>query len=420
MRSEPNADPSPVRLDGGTRSWTVDGVVAAETVVPSTPQEVAAILAEAAARDLVVAPVGSGTALALGNPPERVDLALSTRNLGGIIDYEPMDLVLSVGAGARLGDVQAVLAEHGQTLLIDPPGGDEATIGGLIATALAGPRRLSAGTLRDLLIGIAVAHPSGTVTKAGGMVVKNVTGFDLPRLYHGSLGTLGVVVSANFKVLPLPRAEASVVAPVAGVDDALAAAARLLETRLQPTALEVARRDGVWTVAVRLAGRGGALRASVAEVAALLGDATTLDGAESAAWWTAYVADQSLAVRDDEVLIRCAVRPRLAAEMVRALAALDEDAGVSVLALFASVALGSVVTRCRPTGESASAHGLVNVRDRLFAVADHVVVLAAPPPWKRGLDVWGPPPETLDVMQALKHQFDPERVLNRGRFVGHI
>jgi len=420
MRSEPNADPSPVRLDGGTRSRTVDGVVAAETVVPSTPQEVAAILAEAAARDLVVAPVGSGTALALGNPPERVDLALSTRNLGGIIDYEPMDLVLSVGAGARLGDVQAVLAEHGQTLPIDPPGGDAATIGGLIATALAGPRRLSAGTLRDLLIGIAVAHPSGTVTKAGGMVVKNVTGFDLPRLYHGSLGTLGVVVSANFKVLPLPRAEASVVAPVAGVDDALAAAARLLETRLQPTALEVARRDGVWTAAVRLAGREGALRASVAEAAALLGDATTLDGAESAAWWTAYVADQSLAVRDDEVLIRCAVRPRLAAEMVRALAALDEDAGVSVLALFASVALGSVVARCRPTGESASAHGLVNVRDRLFAVADHVVVLAAPPPWKRGLDVWGPPPETLDVMQALKHQFDPERVLNRGRFVGHI
>ena len=136
---------------------------------------------------------------------------LSTEHLAGIIDYEPTDLVLSVGAGARFGDVQAVLAEHGQRLPLDPPGAADATIGGLIATGRWGPLRYSAGTLRDLLIGISVAHPSGTVSKAGGMVVKNVSGYDMPRLYLGSLGTLGVVVSANFKVLPRPRAEATVI-----------------------------------------------------------------------------------------------------------------------------------------------------------------------------------------------------------------
>ena len=194
---------------------TIDGLSAAETR-SGTAEEAAELLAGAAKRGQAVAPVGSGTALSLGNPPERLDLILSTERLRGIIDYEPTDLVLSVGAGAKLGDVQAVLGEHGQRLPIDPPGGGEATIGGLVATGRWGPLRHNAGTLRDLLIGISVAHPSGTVTRAGGMVVKNVSGYDLPRLYHGSLGTLGVIVSANFKVLPRPRAEATLVGLLRG------------------------------------------------------------------------------------------------------------------------------------------------------------------------------------------------------------
>ncbi|MDQ3411434.1 MAG: FAD-binding protein, partial [Chloroflexota bacterium] len=113
----------------------IDGVPVTSMVTPGDAPAVAELLADAANLGQSVIPVGGGTALALGNPPGSADIALSTRGLGGIIDYEPFDLVLSVGAGARLGDVQAVLAEHGQTLPIDPPGGDDATIGGLIATA---------------------------------------------------------------------------------------------------------------------------------------------------------------------------------------------------------------------------------------------------------------------------------------------
>ncbi|MCC6314647.1 MAG: FAD-binding oxidoreductase, partial [Thermomicrobiales bacterium] len=233
---------------------SIDGLVPGGVIAPETAEEVAAILAECRNRQVATVPVGGGTALALGNLPERVDLALSTRRLGGIIDYEPTDLVLSVGAGARLGDVRAVLAERGQRLPIDPPGGDEATIGGLIATGLAGPSRLGHGTLRDLLIGIAVAHPSGTVTRAGGMVVKNVSGFDLPRVYHGSLGTLGVIVSANFKVLPLPRHDRTLLTSFDGLSSALAAGRRIAESRVRPAALEVMRGPGAWGVAIRFEG----------------------------------------------------------------------------------------------------------------------------------------------------------------------
>src|SRR5918992_407533 len=128
----PDAAPSPVEA---APAPTIDGLTPADVVVPDSPQAVAEALAAAAARQGAVAPVGGGTALGLGNPPERLDLALSTARLGGILDYEPTDLVLSVGAGARFGDVQAVLAEHGQRLPLDAA--DEATIGGLIATALA-------------------------------------------------------------------------------------------------------------------------------------------------------------------------------------------------------------------------------------------------------------------------------------------
>jgi glycolate oxidase FAD binding subunit len=399
---------------------SVDGLVPGGVVAPSSGDEVAAVLAEAGRRGLAVAPVGGATKLTLGNVPRRLDLALSTRNLGGVIAYEPTDLVLSVGAGARLADVQAVLAEHGQALPIDPPDGGEATIGGLIATAIAGPRRFGNPTLRDLLIGIAVAHPSGTVTKAGGMVVKNVSGFDLPRVYLGSLGTLGVVVSANFKVLPAPRRDATLLAAVADLASALAAAAVVRAGRVRPAALEVVRTPQCWGVAVRLDARPETVEAVAAEVEALLpADRWRIEGAESAAWWAAYTAAQSLRVRASEAVIRSTVRPReidaLATGLVAGLADLDiEPAAVQV-----SAGLGTIHLRLSLPGDGGRGRFLA-ARDLASALADHAVVLAAPPGWKQGIDVWGEPPETLSVMRSLKQQFDPDHVLNPGRFVGGI
>jgi glycolate oxidase FAD binding subunit len=396
----------------------IDDVVPHTVVTPSTPQEVADLLADAASQQLAVAPVGGGSSLALGNPPDRLDWVLSTANLRGIIGYEPTDLTLSVEAGARFGDVQAILAEHGQTIPLEAPRGDDATIGGLIATALSGPRRLGSGSLRDLLIGISVAHPSGTVTKAGGMVVKNVTGFDLTRLYHGSLGTLGVVVSANFKVLPLPRAEATLVQEFDAPEPALAAAGRIRATRLLPTSLEVACRNGAWFAAVRFEGREHAVQTQVAEGQAHVGDARLLSGSDSAAWWRAYLDVQAVASSGSDVLVRCAVRPSKTGDLTRSIVALLSEHGISLDSLSASVGLGTVVARCSmPAGSS---ERLAALQSGLLSVANHTTILAAPTGWKRELDVWGRPPETLDVMRSLKEQFDPARVLNPGRFAGRI
>lgn len=402
-------------------SLTIDGVTASDVIAPDDAQATADVLAEAEARGQAVAPVGGGTALNMGNPPERVDLVLSTEHLGGIIDYEPTDLVLSVGAGAKFGDVQAVLGEHGQRLPLDPPGGADATIGGLIATGRWGPLRSSAGTLRDLLIGIAVAHPSGTISHAGGMVVKNVSGYDMPRLYLGSLGTLGVIVSANFKILPRPRAEATIVVGFGFPQDAFAAADRLRQSLEPVAALEVARHSGRWLMAARIEGREATVDVVASRIASTIAsdDVIRIDSGPSADWWHTYVAQQGPNPGNGDVVIRCGVRPRETAVLAASIVAALTDLGVSLPYLAASPALGSIVARL-DFGDEGSPERLAEVQTILLALADTVTILAAPPSWKQGLDVWGRLPEGFEVMRSLRQQFDPRRTINPGRFAGFL
>ena len=406
------------------RTVSIDGKVASEVVVPGDAQEAAEALATAAARGRAVAPVGGGTALNLGNPPERLDLLLSTEHLAGIIDYEPTDLVLSVGAGARFGDVQAVLAEHGQRLPLDPPGAADATIGGLIATGRWGPLRYGAGTLRDLLIGIAVAHPSGTVSKAGGMVVKNVSGYDMPRLYLGSLGTLGVVVSANFKVLPRPRAEATVIAAYDEPAQAFSAASALRNSREPIAALEVAFLEGVWRLAARIEGRDETVAAVAGRVGAMAaGDINRIDGPESASWWASYVALQQVAAEENAVLVRCGARPKETAVLATSMVAGLNGMGIAPTYVAASPGLGAVVARLdlgSESGREGSASSLAEAQSLLLGLAETATILAAPPAWKQGIDVWGRLPAGFEVMRSLREQFDPERTINPGRFAGFL
>ncbi len=399
----------------------IDGMHPREVIQPETPQDVANALAEAEARGLGVAPVGGGTALALGNVPERLDVALSLEGLTGILAYEPADLTLSVAAGTRFAEVQAVLAEHGQTLPIDVPEPERATIGGLVATGLSGPRRYGLGTLRDLLIGIAVAHPNGTVSKAGGLVVKNVSGFDLMRLYHGSLGTLAVIVSANFKVVPLARYETTVLAPFSSLDEALAATIRVRNSRVRPAALEITRSSEQWWVAARIEGRESTVKLLTSECRDLmLADTQTRDAGESAAWWQAYIAEESLASQNGMTMIRLGVLPRQLGPLIHEALERASAANLRVKRIHISPGLGAAIVTLALPEDEATIEQFHRWRNALVHSADSVTVLAAPPALKRGIDVWGEPQQTLGVMRALKAEFDPKRVLNPGRFAGGI
>jgi glycolate oxidase FAD binding subunit len=399
----------------------IDGFTPSETVFPSSPQELAVVLASASEKGKAVVPVGGGTKLSLGNVPERLDLAVSTTNLTGIISYEPTDMTLSVWAGSKFAEINTLLAEHGQTLPIDVATPERATIGGLIATGLAGPRRSGSPTFRDLLIGISAAHSSGTVTKAGGMVVKNVTGFDLMRVYLGSLGTLGVIVSANFKVLPLGRRDLTVLKSSSGQSDAVDSAIRIRDGRARPVALEVFQSSNGWSVAVRLEGRESTAQLLSEEVAEVLdGDAEVFEGKESKSWWQAFTDEESASTIGDDAVIRCSSRPRQGHQLFFDVSSEIRESNGVARHLSWSPASGTVTGRVSFPEVGDARASFAGLRERFFKAADNVTVLAAPAEWKAGIDIWGATPETIDIMRALKEQFDPGRVLNPGRFAGGI
>lgn len=399
-------------------SIVIDGQSIKTVHRPVSAMEVAELLKDAGGLGRTVAPAGGGTKLALGNLPDPIDEAINLAAIDRVLHFEPADLTLSVEAGARLADVQRTLAERGQTLPIEVPDPEQATIGGLIATAMAGPRRLGSGTLRDLLIGISAAYPSGSVAKAGGMVVKNVTGFDLMRLHLGALGTLGVIVSANFKTAPMHRAESTVIAAFETIDAAFDASDRVRSGRIRPLALEVVKTNGAFMLAVRLSGRQGTVDLLVGETNAEMGaGARTIGSDESASWWRHYVQDQSLS-QAGRVLIRCGAAPKETRRLATAVSAQLLERGLSAELLAASPGLGSLVIGL--PAASLTAKSLAGLQAALLNVSAHVTILSAPADLKSGIDVWGRQPETLAVMQALRAEFDPSGAINPGRMVGRI
>jgi len=408
----------PGLLTGDRFTVEIDGFSPTRTITPSTAADVAEALATAASEGHAVAPVGFATKLALGNTPDRLDVVLSTRALDRVLHYEPDDLTLSVEAGIRFSDVQELLAGRGQTLPVESPDSEQVTIGGLIATALAGPRRFGNGTLRDLLIGISVAYPNGTVGKAGGLVVKNVTGFDLMRLHLGALGTLGVVVSANFKVPPSARHEATLVSEPESFDRAMEMAQLAREGRLRPIAVEVFGRSDRWQVAARYEGRPQTVSIGTSALQAEGGRPQLLKAGESAGWWRGYLDGQRLRRSDGHVIVRCGFEPKRTAEAVAKIGAALASNDISHENWTISPGLGSVTFEFDPDLSSMTSLG--PMQRSLSGTCNSVCVLTAPVALKRDIDVWGRAPETVSVMRALKAEFDPQRILNPGRFVDRI
>src|SRR5712691_6599538 len=225
------------------KRFAIDGREPERVVFPETIEQVAEVLRTASEQHIAVTPVGHGAFLHIGGIPRRYGLALVLQRLNRIVDYQPADMTVTVEAGMTLARLQETLGENGQWLPIDPPSPEQATIGGIVAANLSGSVRLSQGTIRDFLIGLKVVQANGTVIKGGGRVVKNVAGYDLPKLYCGSFGTLGVIVEATFKVRPRPEAQAVLSLTFPSVEQAMDLALRLLGSELQPFFLELANFD---------------------------------------------------------------------------------------------------------------------------------------------------------------------------------
>lgn len=402
---------------------SIDGVQPRHQLRVDSAEQLADLLSGTIAAGGAVVPVGGATALGYGNVPKEVQATLDLTGLDRVLDYQPSDLTMSVQAGATMASIQETLATHGQHLAIDVPFHDRATIGGVIATATAGPRRLADGTLRDQIVGASFVRSDGSICKAGGTVVKNVSGFDLARMLHGSLGTLAVIASVNLKVAPAPNADATLIARAPDVPTALALAQTLLRQTTRPTALEMAMEGDDVTVAARFTG-GPAGVAHLRDesrsrmTAAGLAVVDAIDGDESRRWWQ-HAIDELAEERSGAVQIRAALRPSAVEGYVGLL-----RPSLATIAPGARLAVSPGVASVRVTIDDAhgkSAGWLAHARQAVATGADAAIIEYAPPSLKHDLDVWGEAsPQSIAVMRAVKREMDPREVLNTGRFIDFI
>ena len=384
---------------GEIAAFAVDGLTPQAAVAPATYEQAAEVMRYAHAEGLAVIPRGGGTHMHIGNIPARYDIALSLSRLNAVVEHEPADLTATVQAGMTLDDVQKRLGGAGQVLPLNLSG-ERATIGGILAANAWGPWRHAFGSARDMTIGLRIVTADGRITRAGGRVVKNVAGYDLCKLYIGSLGTLGVLVEATFKLAPLPREQRTVVAAFPAAGDACAFAAAVAGRGLSVRSATLVRDGGAWALALELAGTPAAVERSRRELAAL-----------------ARVTDAGSAPAETvpdgvSLLCKASVLPARLPALIDALETLEAPR------LLAYPTVGVCYAAWPSPRDAESIAGAA--RELTSAAGGTLFLERCPLDLKRRADVFGGPPASLELMRRVKEQFDPQGVLSPGRFVGRL
>ncbi|GAC1665973.1 MAG: FAD-binding oxidoreductase [Candidatus Acidiferrum sp.] len=381
---------------------------------PGTEEELANVLRLANEAGLAVAPRGGGTKMNWGNPPARADMILSTERLDKIVEHVWADLTVTVEAGCAIQKLQNALAQHGQRLAVDALWPTQATVGGILSCNDSGALRLRFGGLRDLIIGVTLALPDGTLAKSGGKVVKNVAGYDLPKLATGALGTLGVITRAVFRLHPLPKTVRSLSISCADAQEAQAIVLRIQSSKLAHTALQASftanrkpRVDILFEATEEgIAAQDEKLRALVAPA----------EGAEcAAAVWNARQELWNFTDAESTAVGKVSVLPSTLTATINGIAKTVEERGIGWAAVMQATGLGWLSLQGKP---EALHDALVALRSLVGGEGSLMVVHR--PAEMAPLDAWGDAGDALPLMRAVKEQLDAQNTLNPGRFVGGI
>ncbi len=416
------------------KDYRVDGFMPKAVALPESVEQIQKLLAFATDRGLSVIPAGSGTKLGIGNPPQKVDLVLSTRRLNSMIEYEPADLTVTVQAGMPLANLQVQLSENGQFLPLDPAYASLATVGGIAATNASGSLRLRHGTPRNQVLGMRVVQSGGAVVKSGGKVVKNVSGYDLNKLYIGSFGTLGIITELSLKLSPLAENGITMLLRFKRFEDATKTASDITSSQLLPSYLNLFI--------------NGVPDTRVLEPSLVVG----LDAHPKAIAWqrnqVQWMAKQSGVIgveiiqerqaaklaeamrtftqtNPSQQIIVCKVNLRMsdieeyigvALEVTSALAC-----SVRVMGLMGTGQVYFVFSEIAGTVEPTMiASTLAELRKHASNVGGNLILETAPVEVKRDIDVWGTVGSSSEIMKKIKAQFDPSKLLNPGRFTDGI
>jgi glycolate oxidase FAD binding subunit len=410
------------------RSFAIGAHVPRAAYAPDSVAALAALLRSCDADGRAIVFFGGGTLQALGHPPARYDVAISLTRLARVLEHEHRDLTVAVEAGITVAALDATLAAQGRYVPLDAPRAAQATVGGTLASGWLGPRRAAHGRARDLVIGTTLVLADGTIAKAGGMVVKNVSGYDLSKLYVGSLGTLGAIVRANFKTLPLPAARRVAIATLPEGTRARAIA-NIAALAIEPVAAlaiagfagEIDGRDGLeGRLLMLFEGSPRTIERATRELRSALGAAgvpeTRLIDRDAGAAFErvvdAYVAPCGAA----SVTYRSPGLPGDTGPRLDAFARVARFCELDVETL-EDVRTGDVIARLSTAGADFPARIAAFDAERRTALAT-ARVIAASSALDARLDAWGAPPSNLAAMQAVKRRFDPKGTLAPGRYVG--
>ncbi|GAB4341062.1 MAG: FAD-binding oxidoreductase [Leptolyngbyaceae cyanobacterium] len=428
----------------------------AAIVSPATPEELADVVTTTHHHGWRLIPCGSGSKLHWGglvgkgsgigdqgsgirdqglgleiqNPKSKIQnpsplLLLTTYRLNRLIEHAVGDLTVTVEAGMKFSDLQGILAKAGQFLAIDPAYPDQATIGGIVATADTGSLRQRYQSVRDMLLGISFVRADGELAKAGGRVVKNVAGYDLMKLLTGSYGTLGIITQVTFRVYPLPEASQTIV--LSGSEDRIAQATKtLLSSALTPASADLFSatvvQDLGWGTGTGLAVRFQSIELSVKEqinrvkeVGQVLGlSHVTFAEAEDRLLWERLRERMTIAPQNSAITCKIGIRPSAAIGLFQHLDQLFQSSS------FCQIHAGSGLGRLLLKDATIQPTTLMKIRTYCQTNGGFLTILQAPTAFKQAIEVWGYAGNALQVMQKIKHQFDPQHLLNPGRFVNGI
>jgi glycolate oxidase FAD binding subunit len=409
----------------------IDGFGPLPLVRPASVHDLGELIHEAVASNTALYPVGGQTHISLGNPPTKLGQAIDLRGLAQIIDFPARDMTVTVQTGITVKALREILARENLRLPIDVAQADRATLGGILATNISGPRRYGFGTLRDYVIGISALNDEGREFNAGGRVVKNVAGYDICKLLVGSLGTLGIITQATLKLRPLAEHHAVI---TLGCESAHLEAllACLHESRTRPVCIDLlnqtatrmvfaqanhAAAETPWTVLVGYEGNFDAVGWQVQQLVKEVGTQCQLQAqvdATAQPFWDALV--EHAVTSSAGLAFKANLLPSATAAFCQ-----NVDRAPNRPALCAHAGNGIVFGQW-PAGLTMEQAGSMLTAWRELAVKGQgrVIVSASPSEWKKSLSVWGPASSDAWLMREVKAKFDPHGIFNPGRFVDGV
>ena len=428
----------------GTAGFAVDGILPELVVRPGTQDEVSQVVAACARIGAAMIPWGGGTAMGLGNAPTRAQVVIQMDRVNRVVEWDPANLTITAEAGMRLAALQELVAKDRAIFPLDPPADHRVSLGGMVAANQNGPSRLRYGTLRDWVLGMRVVLPDGQRIHCGGKVIKNVSGYDMNKMFIRSLGTLGIITEVTFKLLPMPAQWASMIGLFPDLAGARKVVEKAMASFLLPESLDLLDPEavallaptlgipvapGTWAIALALAGSPETVARQDRDFAALFqeagGQVAPVQAGQSSQTWRAIrnLLDATQAANPARILCKITVPIARTCDLVAAAGELGRRCGLQA-AVMAYAGSGVVWALYLPAMEAVPgtpvAPALEALRGEAAAAGGSLVLHDAPSPLKRQVDAWGEPGTGLGMMKRLKAEFDPRGLCNPGRFVGGI